>query len=98
VSARCVVTLEGFPYCAVPGHEVYQVNWEEQALKVKYRDIVMERYNRFLDVMLRIKGQLCTMCYAERLCGGAYKEYISHYGWSAFKAYENMPKKREDRV
>jgi MoaA/NifB/PqqE/SkfB family radical SAM enzyme len=82
-----IVTLEGFPYCAVPGFEKHQINWKKQQLKVLYRDMNIDDFNDFLDVTMRSKEKKCKKCTLKSYCGGVYSNYISFYGWDEFKAY-----------
>jgi sulfatase maturation enzyme AslB (radical SAM superfamily) len=83
-----IVTLEGFPYCAVPGFEKYQVNWKTQQLKVLYGDMIIDDFNNFVSVTQRSKTEACTGCILLSLCGGVYSGYLSNYGPNEFKPYK----------
>jgi len=83
------VTLEGFPYCALKSQEAYQVDWAKQCLKVLYRDIIIEDFNKFLTATIRSYGPPCVHCTKREDCSGVYKEYINRYGWSEFHSYES---------
>ncbi|MGD2089784.1 MAG: radical SAM protein [Candidatus Aminicenantes bacterium] len=82
-----IVTLEGFPHCAVPGFETYQVNWKKQQLKVLYGDMVIDDFNNFVSATQRSKTEVCTGCTLQSFCGGVYSGYLSIYGPKEFKAY-----------
>jgi MoaA/NifB/PqqE/SkfB family radical SAM enzyme len=83
------VTLEGFPHCALPGFEMHQVNWQRQTLKVMYRTMVIDDFNRFLNATMRAKGDKCRKCSVKDYCCGVYRGYIERYGWDEFTEYEN---------
>ncbi len=81
------VTLEGFPFCILPGLERYQVDWTVQRLKVFYRKMVIDDYNKFLTDTIRTFGEPCTCCKKRKICTGVYKEYVNKYGWNEFNTY-----------
>jgi MoaA/NifB/PqqE/SkfB family radical SAM enzyme len=87
VKAGQTVTLEAFPYCALRGRELYQINWENQVLKVLYRDLVLDDHNRFVTASVRSKGEKCRNCRANSRCVGVYTDYIKRYGWEEFIPY-----------
>jgi sulfatase maturation enzyme AslB (radical SAM superfamily) len=91
VAADRIVTLEGFPYCAVAGRERHQVAWAEQQLKVLYRTMVFEDFNAFLNATMRAQGEPCQTCVLRGECGGVYKGYLDHYGWDEFTPYVQAP-------
>lgn len=87
VAAGATVTLEGFPYCAVPGHEARHVAWRRQQLKVLYRNMVIDDFDRFLCTTTRSQGPPCRSCAVSHECGGVYRGYLEHVGWDEFAAY-----------
>jgi MoaA/NifB/PqqE/SkfB family radical SAM enzyme len=84
VAAGRVVTLEGFPYCSIPGYEHYMINWGEQRLKMLFRRLVMADYEQFMDTITRVKDGRCEGCMHNHSCGGVYKEYADLIGWDEF--------------
>jgi len=81
------VTLEGFPYCALPGLERHQVDWSSQKLRVLYRGMDIGDFDKFLSATMREKGEACGSCAASSRCGGVYRNYVSRYGWDEFRGY-----------
>lgn len=79
-----VVTLEGFPYCAIPGYEKYMINWQENQFKMLYRTLIFEDYEAFMDGNARVKDERCGGCAHNQSCGGVYKEYAEFVGWDEF--------------
>jgi MoaA/NifB/PqqE/SkfB family radical SAM enzyme len=88
VGQNKMVTLEGFPYCVVPGCEKYQLNWKKQQLKVLYRDLIIDDFNDFLEVTMRTTPAVCSPCILKSYCSGVYSAYISFYGPGEFKPYK----------
>lgn len=86
ISMKIRLTIEGFPYCILPGFENYRV---EEKVKMLYRTRIIEDYMSYMNIENRIKGEPCIGCKSEMQCGGVYKNYIEHFGWSEF-GYENM--------
>lgn len=87
-SLKLKVTLEGFPLCALWGIERYQVDWTAQRLKLLYRKMVIDDYNKFLTETIRAYGAPCEECTKRETCTGVYKEYASKYGWDEFRPYK----------
>jgi len=79
------ITLEGFPYCAVPGYERFQIDWEDNKFKMLYRSFVMDDYEGHMDDFTRVKDARCDGCVFTSLCGGVYKEYAEFIGWDEFQ-------------
>jgi MoaA/NifB/PqqE/SkfB family radical SAM enzyme len=79
-----VVTLEGFPYCSIPGYEQYMIDWTENKFKMLYRTYVFDDYERFMDANSRVKDERCGRCVHNDACGGVYKEYAELIGWNEF--------------
>jgi MoaA/NifB/PqqE/SkfB family radical SAM enzyme len=79
-----VVTLEGFPYCSIPGYEQYMLDWTENKFKMLYRTYVFDDYERFMDANARVKDERCGRCVHNDACGGVYKEYAELVGWDEF--------------
>ncbi|GGM20774.1 hypothetical protein GCM10011608_01730 [Micromonospora sonchi] len=86
-----VVTLEGFPYCAIPGYEKYMINWSENQFKMLYRNLIFEDYENFMDANARVKDQRCSGCAHDAACGGVYKEYAEMIGWDEFHPVGPVP-------
>lgn len=80
-----VVTLEGFPYCTIPGYERYMINWSENKFKMLYRTFVFDDYENYMDAQARVKDQRCNGCAFNDVCGGVYKEYAEFIGWDEFQ-------------
>ncbi|MFY1632987.1 radical SAM protein [Solwaraspora sp. WMMB335] len=80
-----VVTLEGFPHCAIPGYEKYMINWTENQFKMLYRTFVFDDYERMMDASARVKDERCGGCAHDASCGGVYKEYAEFIGWDEFQ-------------
>lgn len=86
-SLGIVVTFEGLPYCVLKGLEKYQVDWAAQQLKVLYRTIIIDDFNKFLTQTIRTFGLQCENCLKRDVCSGVYKEYANKQGWSEFHPY-----------
>jgi MoaA/NifB/PqqE/SkfB family radical SAM enzyme len=80
-----VITLEGFPYCSIPGYEHYMINWRENKFKMLYRKYVFEDYENYMDANSRVKDARCGGCAHNDSCGGVYKEYADMIGWDEFQ-------------
>jgi hypothetical protein len=79
------LTLEGFPFCMIPGMEQYVIDWENQKFKMLFRDFVLDDYESYMDGSMRIHGEPCKDCHhKKKACGGVYKEYITFLGWEEF--------------
>ncbi len=87
VRAERVVTLEGFPHCAIPGYEKYMIDWAENQFKMLYRTYVFEDYERYMDATSRVKHERCGGCAQKDTCGGVYKEYADLIGWDEFQPF-----------
>jgi MoaA/NifB/PqqE/SkfB family radical SAM enzyme len=91
VRAGVKVTLEGFPYCAIPGYERYMIDWSANQFKLLYRTVVMDDYERYMDANARVKDARCGGCVHNASCGGVYKEYAEFIGWDEFQAVPPGP-------
>ena len=80
-----MVTLEGFPHCAIPGYEKYMIDWSENQFKMLYRTFVFEDYENYMDSNARVKDERCGRCTHTDTCGGVYKEYAELIGWDEFQ-------------
>jgi MoaA/NifB/PqqE/SkfB family radical SAM enzyme len=80
-----VITLEGFPYCAIPGYEQYMIDWRENKFKMLYRTFVFDDYEDYMDANSRVKDERCGGCAHNDSCGGVYKEYAELIGWDEFR-------------
>ena len=85
VSRDRVITLEGFPYCTIPGYERYMIDWKENQFKMLYRTFVFEDYENYMDANSRVKDKRCSGCAFNDVCGGVYKEYAELIGWDEFQ-------------
>lgn len=84
VSRGRMITLEGFPYCTIPGYEQYMIDWSENQFKMLYRTFVFEDYENYMDANSRVKDARCGGCALNDVCGGVYKEYAELIGWDEF--------------
>jgi MoaA/NifB/PqqE/SkfB family radical SAM enzyme len=85
VARERAITLEGFPYCAIPGYERYMIDWSENQFKMLYRAFVFEDYENYMDANSRVKDARCSGCAFNDECGGVYKEYAEMIGWDEFQ-------------
>lgn len=83
-AAGVPLTLEGFPFCTIPGMEHYIIDWESQKFKMMLREYVMEDYEAYMDDAMRQHGEPCRQCHQKSVCGGVYREYITEIGWGEF--------------
>jgi MoaA/NifB/PqqE/SkfB family radical SAM enzyme len=79
-----MITLEGFPHCAIPGYEKYMIDWSRNQFKMLYRTFVFEDYENYMDANARVKDERCQGCSHNDTCGGVYKEYAEFIGWDEF--------------
>lgn len=82
------ITLEGFPVCVMEELEKFQVDWTKQRLKLLYRKMIMDDYNKFLTMTIRTFGKDCENCLKRNVCSGIYKEYVDKQGWDEFHPYK----------
>lgn len=80
-----VVTLEGFPHCAIPGYQQHMIDWRQNQFKMLYRAYVFEDYENYMDANARVKDERCQGCSHNDTCGGVYKEYAEFVGWDEFQ-------------
>lgn len=80
-----VITLEGFPHCAIPGYEQHMIDWEQNQFKMLYRTLIFDDYERFMNTSARVKDARCGDCQHNNACGGVYKEYAEFIGWDEFQ-------------
>jgi MoaA/NifB/PqqE/SkfB family radical SAM enzyme len=85
-----MVTLEGFPYCSIPGYEQYMIDWKQNQFKMLYRTFVFEDYENYMDGNARVKDERCGGCAHNGSCGGVYKEYAEAIGWDEFQPVTPM--------
>lgn len=85
VRRDATITLEGFPYCTVPGYEKYMIDWHENKFKMLYRTFVLDDYEAYMDGFTRVKDERCGGCRHNEKCGGVYKEYAEFIGWDEFQ-------------
>ena len=91
VARGVALRLEGFPYCAVPGYERFQIDWEDNKFKMLYRSFVMDDYEGHMDDFTRVKDARCDGCVFTAVCGGVYKEYAELIGWDEFHPVTEHP-------
>jgi MoaA/NifB/PqqE/SkfB family radical SAM enzyme len=82
--AGVVLTLEGFPFCAIAGDEHHVIDWDHQKFKMLFRNEVLQDYEEYMDHAMRLQGPPCVDCPHRRTCGGVYKEYTQAFGWEEF--------------
>jgi MoaA/NifB/PqqE/SkfB family radical SAM enzyme len=80
-----VITLEGFPYCTIPGYEQYMIDWSENRFKMLYRTFIFDDYENYMNANARVKDERCRGCAFNDSCGGVYKEYAELIGWDEFQ-------------
>lgn len=81
------VTLEGFPFCSIPGYEQYVIDWSDQKFKMLYRTFILDDYENYMDSFTRVKHEMCAGCAHNSTCGGVYKEYAQLIGWGEFRPF-----------
>jgi len=86
-----VITLEGFPHCAIPGYEQFMIDWKENRFKMLYRRYVFDDYENYMDANSRVKDARCGGCAQNDTCGGVYKEYADMIGWDEFQPFTPTP-------
>lgn len=82
--AKIHLTLEGFPFCRIPGLEQSVIDWDNQKFKMLFRSFVLNDYEDHMDHTMRVHGEPCSFCPQNNKCGGVYKEYIAIRGWGEF--------------
>jgi MoaA/NifB/PqqE/SkfB family radical SAM enzyme len=85
VARNRVVTLEGFPFCSIPGYEHHMIDWTNNKFKMLYRTFVLDDYENYMDKFTRVKDERCGSCVHNATCGGVYKEYAQFIGWDEFQ-------------
>jgi MoaA/NifB/PqqE/SkfB family radical SAM enzyme len=65
-----MITLEGFPYCSIPGYEQYMIDWTQNRFKMLYRTWVFDDYENYMDSNSRVKDEKCRGCAHNDSCGG----------------------------
>lgn len=86
VARNAPVTLEGFPFCTVPGCDPYHLGRRDGVIAMEIRGFWIEDYDRFMDEVCRVKSLQCSHCIHDAACGGVYREYIEKRGWAEFHA------------
>lgn len=91
------ITLEGFPYCVIPGYDELHLNRENVRIEMEIRGNWIPDYMKFMKQKCRTKGSICGLCLYKERCGGVYREYIEKRGWQEFRPIEilhsqNLPK------
>lgn len=82
ISKGHIVTLEGFPYCAIDGgRERFHLYNEYRIIKMLIRGKVLSDYDLFMLAKMRVFGPPCDGCLVRDKCGGVYPEYAEYFGW-----------------
>ena len=82
--ANTVLTLEGFPLCAISDYHENLIDWDNQKFKMLFRGVIIDNYESYMDNTMRAHGEICTDCKFKDMCGGVYKEYTAVRGWDEF--------------
>jgi sulfatase maturation enzyme AslB (radical SAM superfamily) len=85
------ISLEGFPYCVIPGLENYHRSQLKRQIKMLFRAWVIDDYEAFMNEKCRVKRDECGGCRYHLDCGGVYKEYIHFRGWKEFVPVPPQP-------
>src|SRR5207248_2927818 len=64
------VTLEGFPYCAIPEKVGLHLDNQYREIRMLYRGRVIEDYDAFMNDVMRVHGEPCDRCSVRGRCGG----------------------------
>ena len=83
-AAAIPVTLEGFPFCAVPSLADLQLEARVRDVPLLWKGHVIKSYDQFMDDG-RIKHDECRQCIFVDRCGGVYKEYVEQRGWQGLR-------------
>lgn len=84
-----VITLEGFPFCAIHGLHEKLIDWDKQKFKMLFRGVIIDNYETYMDDTMRTHGDICKDCTYANDCGGVYNEYIAIRGWDEFVTFLN---------
>lgn len=71
--------LEGFATCHVPGYEARHIKKNLRDIQLKYHDVVIDDYERFMDVSERMLLTECLTCSHAESCNGIYKPYMIEF-------------------
>lgn len=89
LSQQRQITLEGFPYCTMPGLESLHLNEHGRRIRMLMRGQVIEDYDAFMNETCRKFGKPCQSCDFRSRCGGVYPEYVQYRGWEEFLPTQN---------
>jgi len=84
LETNLTLTLEGFPYCVVPGFEDYHLESKAPEINMEFRGNTIDNYFEFMG-RLRINGHVCDTCIYKNTCTGVYREYVYKRGWVEFE-------------
>lgn len=71
--------LEGFATCHVPGFEYYHIKKELRDITLKYHEVVIDNYEKFMDNDERTLMKDCIICRYYGSCNGIYKAYLLEF-------------------
>jgi MoaA/NifB/PqqE/SkfB family radical SAM enzyme len=77
-------TVEGFPYCVLPGRMAHQLNEERRYIRMLLRGQVIEDYDQFMLDQSRFLLATCGDCAVRRKCGGVCLQYVICAGMNEF--------------
>jgi len=80
------LTVEGFPFCALPGLVRHQLSLERRRITMLIRGQVISDYDGFMSDRMRSFGTPCQSCGCRKECGGVYPGYLRSHGWEEFSA------------
>lgn len=91
VARRAPVTLEGFPRCILPELRDNYLGDRSGLISMQIRGNWIADYTRFMNVVCRVRGEVCSRCPEAERCGGVYREYVALRGWQEFEALQTPP-------
>jgi MoaA/NifB/PqqE/SkfB family radical SAM enzyme len=87
------VSLEGFPFCIIPGIEEIcrRRNLATgHQIKCLIRGAVWDNHDTFVEDNFKSKRQACNDCIWLERCGGVYTNYVEAIGWDEFQPVLNV--------
>ena len=85
VANNVPISLEGFPYCALPGCEDYIIKRDLFKIKLLFHSMLMTDYRDFMEKEQKKQQGKCQKCVYADNCGGVYEEYQDRFGWDEFE-------------
>lgn len=83
------LTLEGFPFCFLPGYEEHNLFSYDRDITLLSENNFLMNYEEYATTDLRDKRDECRACRFDSQCGGVWKGYIAYKGWDEFQPIEN---------